>query len=210
MSLSDDIGKLTYDAREFITSVTEVTIFEGRIKDDPKYWEIKFNGLDTPIKIEAEDLDSSIAFKRKFLKLTNTPAPPLKASEWFIALKYWSEKATQGKYAEESDNVYVAERLFEEIRGLTKIERDHVLRAKGYVIHDGHRCVQHHTIKALMEGLGFKLNPRLVSDTLTQLGYKNPGSEKIWINALKKPVRFWWFKETAFKNEEMNKSGESV
>lgn len=200
MSLSEDIGKLNYEVRGFLDSILEVTIYEGRIKDDPKYWEIKFNGLDTPLKIEAEDLDSSKAFRRKYLKLTNMPAPPLSTTDWYIVLKALGENANHGQYVEESDNVYVTETLFERIRELQQIKMDSALKAKGYVLYNGYRCIHYNTIKDLMEALNFKLTPRILSDTLTQMGYKEPGTPAIWVKELNKVVRFWWFKAEKFES----------
>lgn len=59
-----------------LDAVECVTIYEGRIPDDPKVWEIVFKGLNTPLKIDSEQLDSAGAFRRQYLKLTDTPAPP--------------------------------------------------------------------------------------------------------------------------------------
>lgn len=202
MSLAEDIGKLDYEVRTFIDSIESVTIYEGRIKDDPKTWEIKFNGIDTPLKIDAEELDSTKTFRRKFLKLTNTPAPGFRASDWYLSLKFLAEKATLKKTAEESDNVFVAESLFELIRDLQEIKKEHVLKSKGYVAHEGFRCVHLYTIKELMEGLNFKLTPRILSTTLTELGYKSEGTPALWVKGLKKHVRFWWFSEGLFNGGE--------
>lgn len=203
MSLAEDIGKLDYEVRTFLECIEEVTIYEGQIKDDPKYWEFKFKGLDTPLKIEAEELTSSKAFQTKYIKLANTPAPCFKANEWYLILKALAEQAKLSQYVEESDNVYVAKSLFELIQDLPPIKKELVLRgAKGYVPHEGYRCVHLYTIKELMEGLNFKLNPRILSTTLTQLGYKEEGTPALWIKELNKHVRFWWFKEEHFNGGE--------
>jgi len=199
MSLAEEVGKLDYEVRTFLDTIESVTICEGRIKEDPKTWEIKFNGINTPLEIDAEALDSTIAFRRKYLKLTNTPAPGIKGSEWYICLKYMAEIATISQTREESDNVFVAEALFELIRDLTPIKKELVLKgAKGYVPHEGYRCVHLYVIKELMEGLNFKLTPRILSTSLTQLGYKEEGTPAIYVKDLKKHVRFWWFKEEHF------------
>lgn len=181
-----------------LEAVESVTIYEGRIRDDPKLWEICFKGLNTPLKIDSEQLDSAGPFRRKFLKLTDTPAPPLKASDWFAFIAGLSERAEHKKSLEESDNVYIAETVMEAIRAQNIIKLESATTHKGYVPIDGYRCVHHHTVKELTEGLGFKFTGRILSDTLTQLGYKEEGTKQIRVKGLKNPVRFWRFPEAVF------------
>lgn len=195
MSLASEITK-TNQINSLLNCVRKVTIYAGRIKDDPKYWEIYFEGLDTPIKIESELMDSSRSFRRQFLKLTDTPAPPLSASDWFTFVAALSEKAERGAYSEESDNVYIAEGLFELILGLPAIKKETVMQAKGYVLHEGFRCVHWHTIEELMEAHGFKLSKQILSSTLTQLGYKEEGTQAFRVKG--RLTRFWFFKEEHF------------
>lgn len=198
MSLLEDVDKLNYTIRELLDCISEVTIYEGRLKDDPKFWIITFNGSNTPLKIDAEDLIVQKRFLQKYFKLSNTPAPRMKTDEWETFLRALSARATVGTYHEETDNVYIAETVLEKIRDLPKIKKEMATWSKGYIEQDGYRCVHHNTIKESVEGLGFKFTGRILSDTLTQLGYKEEGTNEIWINELKKPVRFWWFKESAF------------
>lgn len=200
MSLASEWTKKTQiDA--LLDAVEHVTIYEGRIRDDPKVWEICITGLNNPLKIDSEQLDSARAFRRQFLKLTDNPAPPLSPSDWYTFITSLSERAEHKKSVEESDNVYIAETVLEAILDLPAIKPGSVTKHKGFVPIDGYRCVHHHTVKELTEGLGFKFTGRILSDTLTQLGYKEEGTRLKWINELKRAVRFWWFKESVFVPE---------
>ena len=199
MSLASEITKAN-QINSLLNCVRKVTIYNGRIKDDPKYWEIYFVGLDTPIKIESELMDSARSFRRQFLKLTDTPAPPLSASDWFTFVAALSEKAERSAYSEDTDNVYTAERLFEMIQGLPKIKKELVTRVPGYVSHDGFRCIHGYTIEELMESRGYKISKQALSSTLTQLGYKEEGTQAFRVNG--RLTRFWFFKEEHFTVSE--------
>ncbi len=195
MSLASEVTRAN-QISALLNCVTKATIYEGRIKDDPKFWEIHFEGLDTPIKIESELMDSPKAFRKQFLKLTDTPAPPLSASDWYTFVSELSERADRAQSLDESDNVYFAEYLFELIRELPAIKKEHVLKSKGYVSQEGFRCVHSNTIKQLTENLNIKISPQILSGTLEQLGYKEPKTRALWVNG--KQHRFWFFKEECF------------
>lgn len=212
MGVGNDMFK-DHLKKQFIESIESVEISEGVIKDDPKYWTFKFRNIADPIKIDAELLDNPTAFRKKYLKLTNKPAPPLDIGSWYDVLDMLSETATYTTYEEESDEVYLAKTIMAEIQSLgvinvedPKLKKDpsRIYKTRGYISKKygsyNCKCIHHSIIKNIVEEAGFKFTPRIVSGSLTQLGYKLPSSKSITIHGL--DVRVWAFVQQDTTNQE--------
>ncbi|WP_367344151.1 hypothetical protein [Methanomethylovorans sp.] len=191
----EEKNKSNDDLKKLVDSIESVTIYEGRVKNDQKTWKIKLAGVDTPLSVDAEALTTPRVFSQQHLKWTNSPAPHFKPGKWNVFVAYLSERAEQKQTESESEEVYIAETVYEALMELDAINPEHIKKKKGYIPIDGYRGIQHYTLKEITEGLGFKYNSKVLSDTLTQLGYKKEETSLKWIQGLKRPVRVWLFYE---------------
>ncbi|WP_406661325.1 hypothetical protein V7O66_02045 [Methanolobus sp. ZRKC3] len=172
--------------------VEKVIIMKGEIPSDPTMWEIHMSG--GIIRVDAEHMDRTTAFRKQYLKTFNTPAPGFK-DDWIPFVQVLGEMAETTVAGEESELVYIAKQIMEKIRELpiTDDQGDAgtgraLLRLGGYL------CLSSTRIGEIVEVMHYHIAPNVLSTTMTALGYKAEGTRPIRCNG--KLYRFWWFKES--------------
>jgi hypothetical protein len=179
-----------------VSNITKVEIEVGHVKSDPTTWNIHFKG-DKVIRINSKKIEVESVFRQEYITTFNKASPFFKKKDWGTFVGYLSDIATVVQSKEETENVYVAQQLMEILLEYNITTDSNMIIQKNafgrFFFDNGNKyCVLSNQIKhEVEEELGFKFNPKILSETLTDLGYKDAGTTAIRING-KRP-RFWLF-----------------
>lgn len=178
--------------------VDHVCIKLGHVRDDPVIWEFYIkneNGKTEVIQIDAEKLEKQAVFRAQYLKKFFTPAPKVNTTEWLKFLQIMGEKAERIQNTEESENVYLARQVYEEICRYEPTEDGNlILRKTSRKIysHLGYYCLQSRRVEEIVKERGYRITQISLSTTMTELGLKRPGTPTVRIGG-GTPRRCWWF-----------------
>ena len=179
----------TNSFEKLIHSIEKVVILKGKISNDPAIWEIHISGK--VLKVDSEKIETQRAFRNQYLKVFNAPAPLVTSENWLKIVAGMSEIAEVVTAGEESERVYIANRVFEKVCEL-KVTDDRGLAAAGKCMlnHQGYLCVISKKIEEIVQTAGYKIAFIPLSESMTELGLKKEGTESVWYG---KTIRSWWF-----------------
>lgn len=186
-----DTDDFSGNAIKLYNSVERVRIVRGVLEDDPITWELYIMGQ--ALKIPAERLESQGVFRSQYIRAFNYPAPKIKSDEWKVIISALAqEKVEIATEIEESDSVYIARQMFEEIKKIP-IDEDEDTASIGKCLlkRDGLYYLISKKIEEMITANGYKITANKLSPAMYQLGMKTKGTEKPYIN--KKRVRAWAF-----------------
>jgi hypothetical protein len=185
----DDSIAFGGNAARLYNTIEKVVIVRGILDDDPIIWEIHLNNA--VLKIPAEKLESQAVFRAQYIRAFNYPAPKVKGEEWDAIVELLAaEKAEVVKNAEESDTVYIAQQVFEEIQKMP-IDDDEINAAQGRCLlnRDGMYLITSAKIEEIVKTSGFNVIASKLSPAMAKLGLKTEGTKRIRLN--NKRVRAW-------------------
>jgi len=195
---SEEMSQL--DKLYAITDHVEIKV--GRVKDDSVIWEFHIiTDIEIIIiQVDAEKLENQGVFRAQYLKKLHTPAPLVKSKEWLNFLQVMREDARNRKAIsqnpEESENVYIARQVFDEICSFEPTEDGNIVvkkQSRKVFPHLGYHCVPSTRIEEIVQQRGYKIAQNTLSKTMTELGMKAPGTKVVRIVTGQKSYRCWWF-----------------
>jgi len=172
-------------ADKLFDMIDKVVIVKGAIPSDPVVWE--FHILDHVLKVDVENLENMKCFRKQYLKAFDRPAPKIKTTQWSNILDELAEdKVERIQSTEESGNVFIARQLFEILceKEISDDPEDAIsgLSFLKYVTPDGNNtyfCIPSYVLKNSVDDSGFKIPLNTLSETMTELRMKKPGTEPI-------------------------------
>jgi len=181
-------------AIRFLDSVESVTIKTGHIPSDPTVWCIQIAGK--CVEVDAEKMDRNTTFRKQYLKMFHRLPPLIKSDEWLTVVDVLSESAEVITAKEESERVYIANQVMEDIRRMPVTEEQEDAATGRALIQRGeYLCLRSNKMKDIAES--YHIAPNILSKTMTELGYKAEGTEPFRCN--KHLYRFWWFRKDAIE-----------
>lgn len=189
--MATDIDTMSGNAARLYNAIEKVVIVRGVLDDDPIVWEIHLNGA--VLKIPAEKLESQAVFRAQYIRAFNYPAPKVKVEEWDAIVELLAaEKAEVVKNIEESDIVYFARQIFEEIRRMP-IDEDEITASLGKCLlkRDGSYWLISNKIEEIIKANGYNVTANKLSPAMSMLQMKTDGTKRITLN--NKRVRVWEF-----------------
>ena len=187
----DDSIAFGGNAARLYNTIEKVVIVRGILDEDPIVWEIHLNGA--VLKIPAEKLETQAVFRAQYIRTFNYPAPKVKMDEWDAIVELLaSEKAEIAKDEEESNGIYIAKQIFEEIKKMP-IDDDEDTAAIGKCLlkRDGLYYIISKKIEEMITTNSYKITANRLSPVMHKLGMKTKGTEIPYIN--NKRVRAWAF-----------------
>lgn len=181
----DTVELLFYD-------IDKVTIIKGIIKGDPVVWEFHIKGK----KLTISKLDTPEMFREEYLKTFNVPAPEINIYKWNVLLRELGAKSEVVDTLEESEPVFIARQIFEQICNYPTL----IYPCKvGYCLYyqDGFLYMTIKQVKDLVDKSGFEIPLTLLSKILTELGVKTEGTKILtYIDEKQgeRAVRSWEFR----------------
>lgn len=196
--MNDALDDLSGPALRLLESVEEVTIVKGHIPSDPTFWHIKIEGK--TIEVNAEKMTTPTRFKQLYLKNFYLPAPSVKTDEWNNLLKLLAEQAQVVTAQEESEHVYIANQMIEEIRRLPVVDSIEDYN-RGLVLHSGCYLLPGSKIDEIIVAHNWKTSAQILSPVMSDLGFKLEGTHATR-DGEGKLKRFWWFRPSAIFPED--------
>lgn len=169
---------LSDNALRIYDRISKVRVIEGTVSSDPKRWEIHID--DKVLKILVEKLENQKAFRDQYLREFNVPAPKIKGEDWLNLLNALSEnKKELVVNPEESEEVRIAREIFEKISRLG-ISEDSQAFTSGRLIylHNERYYLRSSTIESMVNDSSYRISMSKLSETMTELGMKEPGTTK--------------------------------
>lgn len=171
--------------------ITKVVIVKGRISTDPTVWEFHIEG--EILKLTTDEMENTKYFRRQYLKKFNRPAPFLTPDEWINVLDNLADeennKVEYIQTSEESSTVFTAQQNFEIVCD-REISEDADDAENGRCLFqdviekDGNQyyCMRSDFLQELVGQAGFKIPLNELSEAMSELGFKKPGTERVWYN----------------------------
>jgi len=186
-----DVDSLSSKAEKLLKMIEKTRIVSGVLEDDPVTWELHVSGK--VLKIPAEKMESQGVFRAQYIRVFNRPAPKVKTDEWDLIVEIIAGDAEHVTEIEESDNVYIARQVFEEIKKLHVTEDDEESASTGRVLlkRDGVYYLIASKVEEIIETKKYRITPNRLSPAMYQLGMKTKGTARPYIN--NKQVRAWEF-----------------
>lgn len=201
-------------AEKLYTLIEKVVIVKGRLSTDPTIWEFHISG--EILKIEADVLENPAAFRRQYLSIFDRPAPLIKTNSWINLLDNLADeennKVERREAPEESNNEFIARQIFEIICDKERdISNDPEEALSGYSFFEyelkedskTYFCMPSLVLKNIVDGSGYKITPKELSQAMSELGFKKEGTQRVWYNGDQK--RSWCFIPEAVLTERGEK-----
>ncbi|MEN6290439.1 MAG: hypothetical protein ABFD07_00280 [Methanobacterium sp.] len=185
------VDDLSSTGNKLYNAIEKVEINRGILEEDPIVWEIHISGKN--LKIDAEKLESQGAFRVQFLRAFNRPAPKVSSKEWEIIIELLAEEKSEIiENEEESENVYIAEQIFECIKRIP-ISEDEADALNGRcLLRKGELCLlKAQKITEIARELGFNVVPNRLSPVMTKLNFKKAGTRNVRLDKI--DTRVWEF-----------------
>lgn len=169
--------------------ITELRIIEGRISTGPTIYEFHMQG--GVIRVCAEKLDSPREFRKQYQKIMFEPAIRCNNRQWDQFLRELGNKRNFQHDPEESEYEFIAREIFDSICDyeITTYSFD-ILNGFLYDYKD-HLYLTSKVIRDIIDNHGFHIAFKTLSSTMTELGMKKAGTERITIDG--KQIRCWAF-----------------
>lgn len=196
---SVDVDEMSGAAAKIYKSIDKVVITRGVLDDDPIIWELHIFGK--VLKIEAENLENQRAFRVKYLRAFNRPAPKLQTKDWETIVEVLADdkdKTTVIEQVEESENVYIARQVFENIRKMPiDTDIDCAITGRCLLQKDNMYVLLSQKVADIAKEMGFKFTPNQLSPAMVGLGLKTAGTSSISLKG--KDYRVWEFYPKKFE-----------
>lgn len=206
MSAFDDDEGLT-PVKKMAMQVTFIVKHKSKLDSDPELWEIFFSDGKI-MKIDTDHLNNSATFENLYLKLFGRPTPYIKRAEWKAFLRMITADDSKIQTIEaksESEKEYIANQVFELICSM-KADTDKEIAVRGQVLYDNPKnnclCLTSSKVEEILQSRSYKIPLNDLSDAMTELGFKLPGTDAIRYKG--KKIRSWHFIKT--KVAEMQSS----
>jgi len=186
-------------AQKLYGMIEKVRIVKGRISSDPVIWEFHMIGK-LVLKIDTERLEKHGVFRQQYLKEFCMPAPDIKGKEWLKVLSALVEddKTEHVEAPEESERVFIAKQMFEIVCRYDVSEDSEDAFAGLYLYKTvlkkddkTYFCMPSDKFLGLVSSAGFKIPSNLLSETMTELGFKCNGTPRV--RYCGPQVRSWCF-----------------
>jgi hypothetical protein len=189
-------------AQKIYNSVEKVVIVKGILPTDPTIWEFHINAQ--ILRINTEKLETQTKFRQEYLKTFDVPAPKLSGNSWINLLQALSDdKKEYYRDPEDSENVYIAKRIFEKICELPLVEKDVAASGRGLCAHEGYYCLVSSKVEEIVKSCDFRIAWNTLSSTMSALGLKREGTETVRLG--KKSAKCWWFETSEIKKIQEDK-----
>jgi hypothetical protein len=143
------------------------------------------------IRVCAEKLDSPREFRKQYQKIMFEPAIRCTNSQWDQLLRELRDKRTIECNPEESEHVFIAREIFDRICDF-EITTDPSDMFNGFLYeYKDHFYLTSKVVKDIVDTQGFHITFKDLSSTMTELGMKKAGTERIPIHG--KQFRCWGF-----------------
>lgn len=201
-------------AEKLYELIDKVVIVKGRLSTDPTVWE--FHIGEDVLKIEANVLENPAAFRRQYLSVFDRPAPIIKTNAWINLLDNIADeennKVERREAPEESNNEFIARQIFEIVCDKERdisTDPEEALPGQAFFKYElkedseTYYCMPSLVLKNIVDGSGYKIPPKELSQAMTELGFKKAGTHRVWYNGEQK--RSWCFIPEAVLKERGNK-----
>ena len=178
--------------QKMFSTISKVVIREGVLQSDPAIWEITIDGK--VLKVDSNHMLTQGAFGNQYLRAFHVPMPLIDFKDWRYLVAVLGESAEIVNTNEESERVYIARQVFEEVCSMQVGERDvSASRGKNLVEYGGCYCLASGKIEDIVAKHGYKTTTKELSTTMVELGMKEEGTEAIYFGS--KRARAWHFKK---------------
>lgn len=195
-----DSSKCLPPSQEIFEMIDEIKVLHGKVASDDTIWEVYIRGK--KVIVPAKKLTTQKAFQEAYLNVFSYPAPSVsKSSIWLELVKNLHDyKAIHISAPEESESVLVSRAVFEIICEMPITTDDVESVAAGQALHDfsGSYWITVKRVHEIIESLRCGFGSSTISNNLTQLGMKYPGTPTHRLGDIK--PRCWQIKPEAVEN----------
>ena len=189
-------------AEKLYELIDKVVIVKGRLSTDPTVWEFHIQGK--VLTVEAGVVENPKYFRSQFLSIFDSPATLIKTNAWINLLQNLTdtdnEKVECIEALEESNNEFIARQIFEIVCDKERdisTDPEEVLSGQAFFKYElkedseTYYCMPSLVLKNIVDGSGYKIPPKELSQAMTELGLKKAGTHRVWYNGEQK--RSWCF-----------------
>lgn len=185
---------------EFFDSVKEIIVRKGKLTSDPIQWEFYIE--DKVLKIDGQDIEKYKIFSTVYINTFLRPAPDLKNPEWKSLLGAFAEEGkiefkNKSTESEESENEYIANRIFELICKLPIVEDDSKVDAgigRALLNYQGYYCIPSKCVDKIIDSTSYHITKQALMETMTELKMKKGGNERVRYGEVGQQWSYWFIK----------------